>query len=333
MKFLYYLFFIFLLANFSLSCIKINELYPNPYGDDNSEMPDGEWIELKNECSEEINLEGYILKDNANHKLIISDTNTYTTEIDNYLVVYMNGKSGFLNNEGFEKIMLYDSNESLIDEVSYDGSEESLTWNRVNDIWVLRQPSPNKKNIEKDFDLNSKLEIENVYVGSDKKAKFGDLLRIRTIIRRGNTTKYAVYLYLEKDGEEYSKKTSVNIMEKYRDFTITMPIQIFMNCKDKYEDGEYYVVLEGLNEKIKEKIDIKGNQDSLCQVKYKEKSCPKQTEIIVADNNYNENIEFVNITTSAIYESSDIKAERVGLYIFCFLLIMLIGYFYLKNEN
>ncbi len=303
-----------------INCLRINEFLPNPYGDDNEEMPEGEWIEIKNECSEEYDLKGFKLKDyyGKDYDLTISDTNTIDgTIIDDYLVIYMNGRSGFLNNENFEEISFYDLDGNLIDKVSYSGSYESLSWNKVDNKWALRKPTPSKKNIESEMDFDSKLNIENVYLGNDNKAKFGDTLRVRVNIIKGNTSRYAVYLYLEKDGIKYSKRTSINIFERYEEFTFTLPLQINPDCNEKYEDGNYYVVLEGLGEKTSEEILIDGYIDDFCQKVNKEKII-KEECISQKENNFDD------ITGKVIYESSDIKSEEIGLYMFSFLLLILL---------
>ena len=94
--------------------IQINEFLPNPFGHDNANMPEGEWIELINP-ENEINLENFYFEDKANHKLYITQTNTYNTTIKDYLVIYANGFSGLLNNNGTEILKLFNPNGILID--------------------------------------------------------------------------------------------------------------------------------------------------------------------------------------------------------------------------
>lgn len=56
--------------------IEINEFYPDPLGDDNEPMPEGEFIELYNEGNKDIDLVRLYFKDSANNKVYISDTTT-----------------------------------------------------------------------------------------------------------------------------------------------------------------------------------------------------------------------------------------------------------------
>jgi len=134
------------------SAIRINELFPNPEGNDDASMPNGEWVELYNPSGTDLDLEGVGLKDDYGQDLdiFISDSNTLDGTIipsGGFLVVYMNGRNGFLNNNDLEKISLIDE-EYLIDRVSYSGSEEDLSWSLNDDIWVLTEPTPDEKNEE-----------------------------------------------------------------------------------------------------------------------------------------------------------------------------------------
>jgi len=130
--------------------LEIREFLPDPIGNDNAPMPDGEWLEIYNLGSSQMDLENLTLYDNIGSEpdISISDSNTLNNTLidaNGYLIVYMNGRNGFLNNEGFEKIRLY-KEDYLIDEVSYDGSKEDLSWSKVNDYWIQTIPTPNGEN-------------------------------------------------------------------------------------------------------------------------------------------------------------------------------------------
>lgn len=242
--------------------IYINEFFPDPEGDDNAPMPDGEFIELYNPNNYEINLLNYKLLDEYGHTLIITDINTLSGTIiqpNSYLTVYTNTFSGLLNNIGYESISLY--NNKLIDKVTYAFTEEGLTWSKVNNIWQLRIPTPNEENKQDPPTYESYLEIENIYLGTDEKAKFGDNLRARLNIYKGNTSKNSVKLFIP----ELTKETRVNLYEKFTNYTITLSVQIEPNCNEKYQSKEYPLTLKGLNKETSEEILIEGITSSLCQ--------------------------------------------------------------------
>jgi len=120
-------------VNLTADMIVLNEFLPNPdpsangldYGDDDSIMPDGEWIEIYNNGTDNIDLSEWYIKDQDNN---IRDITNLNIDIGSaiigangsgteWLVVYMNGE--LLNNEG-DTIYFYDSSGNLIDSYSYD---------------------------------------------------------------------------------------------------------------------------------------------------------------------------------------------------------------------
>ncbi|MBI2128703.1 lamin tail domain-containing protein [Candidatus Woesearchaeota archaeon] len=112
---------------------------------------------------------------------------------------------------------------------------------------------------------NSVIQIDEVYLGTDNKAKFGDSLRFKVIIYKGNSTKTSVQAWLESGGEKISKTTSTNIYGNYQNHTITMPVQIEANCNGAISDGNYNLVVEGLNASDRETVYVEGTTSSLCQ--------------------------------------------------------------------
>jgi len=181
---------------------------------------------------------------------------------------------------------------------------------------------------EKELEKDSEIKIEKIYLGNDNKAKWGDTIRIKVKVYRGNTGKESISLGLEQD---ISKKTKFNAEDKFEEYILTLPIQIDLNCNGKFEDDTYELILEGLGEKDSKEIKIEG-KSNLCEKKSKsikkEKTLTdiKKASSENADQNYEKVIygDIEKITGETIYESSEIKAKRLAIYLFCALLILLI---------
>ena len=121
--------------SFSLIAAKmivLNEFLPRPagiaygfdFGNDSSDMPQGEWVELYNNSTQNVNLSGWYIRDSTDgegNKTDITALNTSpaTTVISSksWLVVYMN--KPILNNTG-DTVRLFDAANNLIDSHSYD---------------------------------------------------------------------------------------------------------------------------------------------------------------------------------------------------------------------
>ena len=109
---------------FYSNAITINEIMPNPVGDDTA----GEWIELYNSSAERVNLKGWIFQDSGLTQHIIQ--NDLYIESRSYLLVYRNISGLTLNNDG-DEVKLYQPNNVLLSNASYiNDGEEGWTWAR-----------------------------------------------------------------------------------------------------------------------------------------------------------------------------------------------------------
>ena len=111
--------------------VVLNEFLPRPdgvaygfdFGNDSSNMPQGEWIEIYNNSTEPVDMTGWYTRDATDgegNKVVITALNTSpaTTIIGgkSWLVVYMN--KPILNNTG-DTVRLFDAEDNLIDSHSY----------------------------------------------------------------------------------------------------------------------------------------------------------------------------------------------------------------------
>lgn len=184
-------------------------------------------------------------------------------------------------------------------------------------FFIIQEENPEK---------DSEIGIEKIYLGNDNKAKWGDTIRTKVKIYRGDTGKKSLNLGLEQD---LSKKVTFNIEDKFKEHTLTLPIEINSNCDNKFENNYYELILEGLDKKVSEKILIEGNSNSCKEKNTKEEklsTSAKNIEVKNTDQNYEKVIykDTEEITGKIIYESSEIKAKRSAIFFFCAILILLI---------
>jgi hypothetical protein len=118
------------------------------------------------------------------------------------------------------------------------------------------------KSSEENEELDSESTLEIIDV--EKSVNFGDVISVGVDVYRGDTGKYALSLYIDGDQGKVSEVHKIHIKEKYSRFFGKIPVQLKLNCDLKYESGKYYVVLEGLGEKEKKNIKIKGIKEDLC---------------------------------------------------------------------
>jgi len=104
--------------------ILINELVPDPEGSDE----EGEFIELYNMSIENIDLSDWQLKDSTED----SYTLTQTILAGAYLVLWRGETNLTLNNSGGDAVRLYQPDNSLLEEVTYDSSIAGQSYSRTN---------------------------------------------------------------------------------------------------------------------------------------------------------------------------------------------------------
>jgi hypothetical protein len=132
---------IFLVVEASVvsAAIYINEVMPNPAGDDKQ----NEWLELYNLGTDAVDLKGFKLKDMKENQLIIDEAYVDgDTEIEakGYKIIRRNFHANFsLNNSGNETVYLYDKEQKLLDTFGYTDSTEGKTWGRYPDGNVIAQ--------------------------------------------------------------------------------------------------------------------------------------------------------------------------------------------------
>lgn len=112
-------------------CIVMNEFLPKPFGqeygidfgNDDSLMPKGEWLEIYNNDEAEHDLKDWYVQDSSGHTIGITQENSSlgSTLLPalSFMVVYFN--KAIMDNEGEEKITLFNSDGDLVDEYEYSG--------------------------------------------------------------------------------------------------------------------------------------------------------------------------------------------------------------------
>ncbi len=163
----------------------INEFLPNPIGKDT----EGEWFELFNDGSAQINLRGWVIKDASGKKFTFSKETP--VESGAYLKINYSESKIFLNNNG-EILFLYDFSGNLVDKVEYQGrAPEGQSLIRQGDKFIFTElPTPGQVNILKT--INSALdnsdagELSNVLISDSYSAD-------ATILDAGNSFNLSVF--------------------------------------------------------------------------------------------------------------------------------------------
>lgn len=115
--------------------LRITELLPNPIGSDSG----FEQIEIQNQGTETVNLEGYKLDDIASNQLISSNAYVLpnlTIDPNSYLAITIPAGKFSLNNTGGEAVSLLNSQNQVLDTVIYeDSAPEGKSYSLFSSGW------------------------------------------------------------------------------------------------------------------------------------------------------------------------------------------------------
>lgn len=114
---------LFLSSSVVSADVVINEVMPNPEGDEANEF-----IELYNTSGSDVDLEGYVLIDQKGQSFTISGKQIAASS---YLVFYKSETSIPLNNDEYESVTLKNSSDVQIDTMSFGSTIEGKSWSRI----------------------------------------------------------------------------------------------------------------------------------------------------------------------------------------------------------
>lgn len=132
----------------------------------------------------------------------------------------------------------------------------------------------------------------------DDDVKFGEIIDVDVEIYKADTSKYSISLWVEDDGEKISKSSKIHLKEKFSSFTGQVPIILKDNCNRKYDEGKYELVVEGLGEKVEEKINILDQT-----------SCPKKTSETKTEKKSNKKFEYELLAYPEYVIDNDIESK------------------------
>ncbi len=113
--------------------------------------------------------------------------------------------------------------------------------------------------------FSSLLQFEQLYLGSDERAKWGDLITAKVKVHKGNESATSVELWAEKNGRKISGTTRLNVPGSFEQYILTLPVQLAPNCKEDFSDGQATLVLEGLGQKAEASFEVRDLDKNLCE--------------------------------------------------------------------
>ncbi|MEA3343270.1 MAG: hypothetical protein U9Q92_03820 [archaeon] len=164
-------------------------------------------------------------------------------------------------------------------EITDPGCNDTSMENNYNETMILVKGIAGEE-----ADDESRIEITKV---NPKKTTFGDIIDVSVDAYRGDTLKYSLGVWVERmdDGFDVSEKSTVHLKNKNTEYSLKIPVVIKSNCNEKYKNGKYELIAEGLGVRESTMITLSGLSSSLCKTetvtkyRYKVKEPEKNEKI------------------------------------------------------
>ncbi|MGM5481875.1 MAG: lamin tail domain-containing protein [Nanobdellota archaeon] len=143
--------------------------------------------------------------------------------------------------------------------INVECNDTKTITNKSKKLIGINQTKQNKEKIK------TNIEIVDVNSGSDGRVKFGEVFTVELKINKGETRKYSIECYARGEHNIISEKTRLYIHKENSKTKITVPIALKENCNQRYNEGSYKLVIDGLGKRKEETIFVENNTD--CQVK------------------------------------------------------------------
>jgi hypothetical protein len=162
-------------------------------------------------------------------------------------------------------------------------------------------------------------------------AKFGETIDLELRIYKGSTSKYAVYVYVENDdGDKVSEKKTLHLDDKYENYS--EDVELELKCLN--ESGTYTLIVEGLDEKDEEDIEIEscsGIDETQTTSSQKVSTKSSSSSSANSGNNNQDSFNSLTVTGNSVYESENSKINGKMSYFLLGLVILISIYLIWKK--
>lgn len=145
-------------------------------------------------------------------------------------------------------------------------ADVNLSDNAVEKMFVVINNQTSDKNETSLEEISKESSIAILKI-TPEEASFGESVNTELEIYKGNTDKYSISVWVERDGKVISEKTKIHLKEKNTLYKFSIPVLLKPNCNDKIKEGDAELIVEGLGLQKGKKITLKGVNSKICPEK------------------------------------------------------------------
>lgn len=146
-------------------------------------------------------------------------------------------------------------------------TDQNLSNNAAEKMFIVTKNETTTETEESQSETEKTAVVEssiNIVKIASESASFGEVVNTEVEIYKGNTDKYSVSLWVEKDGKIVSEKTKVHLKTKNTFYKFVIPIFLDPNCNEKIKEGDAQLIVEGLGLQEEKEFIIKGINKKIC---------------------------------------------------------------------
>jgi hypothetical protein len=142
---------------------------------------------------------------------------------------------------------------------------KSLLYDKTNNGIINNSKLIILKNENNNEIYENKITINKINSENKNFLNFGEIFFIDLEIEKGDSSKTLISAYIQNNNTKLSEITKIYVYGKNLKHRLIIPVAVKSNCNNKYNEGEYELIIEGIDVLVKNNIVIEGQKKDLCQ--------------------------------------------------------------------
>ena len=109
------------------------------------------------------------------------------------------------------------------------------------------------------------LKLDTIEDGSDDEVRWGEQFLVKISVYKGNQTESKIQLWAEQDDAKVSAVTTISLAGSYRNYPLSLPVQLYPNCDGKFAADEITIFVKGFGKQDSATVNVEGMDSDLCQ--------------------------------------------------------------------
>ena len=155
--------------------------------------------------------------------------------------------------------------------------------------------------------------VHSLTLKQDNPFQWGDDFIISLSLFKGDTAKQRVDLWVEKDSKKVSSTISLNLLTKFQNYSLSLPLSLNQNCNQKITDGLAKIIVEGLDMHAEKEIIIENINPNNCESSSSSSTSSSTTSSSESSNRKKRSPTFQIVETPATIVAGDALRVKIQI--------------------